>query len=73
MSDAIQLVISLLKNNNIQVPADRKQLLNQFVQDEKNLGAISTIIQNQDQLMAKWKLENRIADIRQQPVRILNG
>ncbi|HTE25186.1 PP2C family serine/threonine-protein phosphatase [Flavitalea sp.] len=73
MSDAKQLVTTLLKNNNIQVPADRKQLLNQFVQDEANLRAISTIIKNQDQLMTKWKLENRIADIRQQSVRIPNG
>jgi hypothetical protein len=73
MSDATQLVTTLLKNNNIQVPADRKQLLNKFVQDENNLRSISTIIQNQDQLMAKWKMENRIADIRQQPFRIPNG
>ncbi|MHA4846260.1 PP2C family serine/threonine-protein phosphatase [Flavitalea antarctica] len=73
MSDATQLVTTLLKNNNIQVPANRKQLLDRFVEDENNLRSISTIIQNQDQLMAKWKMENRIADIRQQPVRIPNG
>lgn len=73
MSDATKLVTTLLKNNNIQVPANRMQLLNLFVQDETNLSAITSIIKNQDQLMAKWKLENRIADIRQQSVRIPNG
>ena len=73
ISHATQLLTTLLKNNNIQVPANRMQLLNVFVQDETNLGAINTIIKNQDQLMAKWKLENRIADIRQQSVRIPNG
>src|SRR5918993_3634986 len=73
MRDATELVTNLFKNHNIQVPAGRKQLLTQFLQDEENLGAIKSIIQNQDQLMAKWKLENRIADIKQQPVRVLNG
>ena len=34
MSDATKLVTTLLKNNNIQVPANRMQLLNLFVQDE---------------------------------------
>ena len=38
-----------------------------------NLSAINTIIKNQNRLMAKWKLEDRIADIIQQPVRILNA
>src|SRR3954466_3935105 len=48
-------------------------LLDAFVKDEQNSTAINNIIQNQNGLMAKWKLEDRIAEIKQQPVRVLNA
>jgi hypothetical protein len=73
MSDVKQLVTKLFKSNNISIPANRMALFEKFLQEEQNLTAINAIIQNQNQLMAKWKLEDRIADIIQQPVRILNA
>jgi hypothetical protein len=39
----------------------------------KTRTAINAIIENQNQLMAKWKLEDRIAEIIQQPIRTLNA
>jgi hypothetical protein len=47
--------------------------LDRFLQDEQNRATINVIIENQNQLMAKWKLEDRIAEIIQQPVRVLNA
>ena len=73
MEDAKQFVTQLLKSNNIPIPAGRMNMLDAFVQDEQNIAAINSIIQNQNGLMAKWKLEDRIAEIKQQPVRVLNA
>lgn len=73
MTDAEQLVTKLFKTYNIQVPANRGHLFSQFIADPDNITAITTIQLNQDQLMAKWTMENRIADIKQQSVRILNA
>lgn len=73
MSDVKQLVSQLFKNNNIDVPANRRGLFEKFLQDKQNILTINVIIQHQNELMAKWKLEERIADIIAQPVRILNA
>ena len=73
MSDAEQLVTKLFKSNNIHIPANRAALFKQFLQDQHNIESVNVIIENQNQLMAKWKLEDRIASIIQQPVRVLNG
>jgi serine/threonine protein phosphatase PrpC len=73
MSTIKQTVNNLFKNNNIQVRADRMKLFDQFLLDEQNKAAINVIIQHQNQLMAKWKMQDRIADILQQPIRILNA
>ena len=73
MSDLKEVVTKLFKSNTIDVPAHRKDLFDRFLQDEKNKAAINEIIQNQNWLMAKWKLEDRIAEITQQPIRILNA
>ena len=73
MSDAKQLVTQLFKNSNVNVPANRMLLFDRFLQDKQNLAIINQIIQNQNQLMAKWQTEERIADILQQSVRIANA
>jgi serine/threonine protein phosphatase PrpC len=70
---AIQFFTELLKRHNIAIPANRSTLLNEFLQKEENAAAIDIILQNQHQLMAKWTIENRIAEIKAQPVRILNA
>jgi hypothetical protein len=73
MADVKQLVTTLFKSNNITVAASRMDLFDKFLQDEQNKAAINAIIENQNQLMAKWKLEDRIAEIIQQPIRTLNA
>ncbi|MGZ5134902.1 MAG: PP2C family serine/threonine-protein phosphatase [Flavitalea sp.] len=73
MSDVKKLVTQIFKNHNIKVPADRMDLFDEFLQDGQNIDTINTIIDNQNLLMGKWKLEDRIADIMRQPIRILNA
>ncbi len=45
MSDAKQLITQLFKNNNINVPANRMNLFDKFLQEEQNIAAINTINQ----------------------------
>jgi len=73
MAEAKKIIQILFEGNNISVPQKRAALLDEFLKNEQNLKAINAIIENQELLMDKWKLENRIADIIQQSVRILNG
>ncbi len=73
MSDLKEVVTKLFTSNTISVPDHKKGLFERFLQDEDNRAAINGIIENQNWLMAKWKQSDRIADIIQQPVRILNA
>jgi serine/threonine protein phosphatase PrpC len=73
MNDVKELVTKLFKTNNITIPANRMDLFDKFINNEQNKATINSIIQNQNGLMAKWKQEERIAEIMQQPVRILNA
>lgn len=73
MDDVKQWVLKLFKNNNIEVPENRLSFLEKFLQQEENARAVNTINENQNKLMAKWKVEDSIATIMQQPVRILNA
>ncbi len=73
MADAKQIIENLFAANNIAVPRKGKALLDKFLKEEKNITAINAIIENQNLLMHKWKLENRVNDIIQQPVRVLNA
>ena len=73
MSDPKEQLTKLFKTNNITIPDKRKDLFNKFVHDAQNIEAINIITQNQNELMAKWKLEDSIAEIMQKPVRVLNA
>ncbi len=73
MSTIKQLVTNLFESNNIHIPANRMNLFDKFILDEQNIATIRVIIQHQNQLMAKWKLEDRITAIIKQPIRILNA
>ncbi len=73
MSDVTDVVTKIFEAHNINIPASRKHLFNGFIHDESNLAAIDLIIQNQNRLMGKWKMKERIADIMGQTVRILNA
>jgi hypothetical protein len=67
------LVLALLKSNNIQVPAKRIVAFEAFLQEERNRATIAFIVKSQEELMNRWKLEERIAAINEQTVRIPNG
>jgi serine/threonine protein phosphatase PrpC len=73
MADARKIIQDIFAGNHIPVPASRAGLLDAFLKNERNLEVIQAIIENQNLLMSKWKMDNRIADIIQQPVRILNA
>ncbi|MBC7827225.1 MAG: protein phosphatase 2C domain-containing protein [Chitinophagaceae bacterium] len=73
MNDAKEFVTKLFKSNNISIPANRKELFDKFLQEEQNIATINVIIENQNRLMVKWKLQDRIAEIIQKSVRILNA
>jgi len=73
MNNLKEVVTKLFNNNTISVPANRKDLFERFLQDEENIAAINGIIENQNLLMAKWRQSDRVAEIIQQPVRILNA
>lgn len=73
MFDARNFIQVLFANNQVPVPKNRAALLDRFVTEIENMEAISRIVDNQNLLMGKWNLENRVADIIQQPVRILNA
>ncbi|MDB5207952.1 MAG: hypothetical protein JWR72_3027 [Flavisolibacter sp.] len=73
MKDAKEYVAALFKSHNLTIPANRKALLEKFMQDEQNIATINLLIHNGDELMNKWKLENSIADIMQKPARVLNA
>lgn len=73
MSDVKQLVHTLFESRNIIVPSKQSVIFEKFVHDPENVKTIGVIIEKLDLLMENWKLENRIADIIQQPVRILNA
>ena len=66
-------VAELFKRNQVQVPDNRRGFFDEFIKDEKNIAALNSIIQGENQLMANWKLQNRIAEIKAQPVRVINA
>ncbi|MEJ7740096.1 MAG: PP2C family serine/threonine-protein phosphatase [Chitinophagaceae bacterium] len=73
MNDVTQLVQTLFQSRNVTVPGNRTVIFEKFVNDPENSKTVRLIIENLDLLMENWKLENRIADIIRQPIRILNA
>jgi hypothetical protein len=73
MNDTKQAALEIFKKANINIPANRKEAFEAFINDGQNIASINTIIQHQAGLMAKWKEKERIAEITQQPVHMLNA
>jgi serine/threonine protein phosphatase PrpC len=73
MKEEKELVQALFAAKNISVPQNRIALLEAFIKEEENSQNIQSIIEKQNRLMKKWEQQNRVADIIQQPVRLLNG
>lgn len=72
-SDVKEQFVKFFKNNNVQVPPNRREIFERFVQDQENIADLTIIEQHQDKLMAKWKLQERVAEIKGQPIQILNA
>src|SRR4028118_241798 len=73
MANAKQIVEMLFAGNNVSVPPNRAALFDKFLENQQNIEVVNSIIDHYNLLMDKWKIENRIADIIQQPIRILNA
>src|SRR4028119_2350159 len=73
MNDTKQAALEIFKKANINIPANRKEAFEAFINDGQNIASINTIIQHQAGLMAKWKEKERVAEIMQQPVHMLNA
>ena len=73
MSDVRQLAIKLFEANGITIPDNKIASLDKFLQEEENARAVRIIIENLDKLMAKWKVDDSIAKVMDQSVRILNA
>lgn len=73
MNDAEQFLKQLFKTHGISVAEGRNEIFASFLQDKQNSNIIHSMMLQQDALMKKWKLQERIAEIVQQPVRIPNA
>ncbi len=73
MTDVKEFVTKLFKTNHLTIAAGKTAALDAFVTKEKNAAVINAIIQHTNELMANWKLEERVTEIVQQPVRVVNG
>src|SRR5689334_7066565 len=73
MDDIKQLLTGIFKNHHINIPANRADVFDRFLKDAENQQVIEDIIEKQNWLMAKWKQKDRVAEIIQQPVRVLNA
>lgn len=73
MSDVKGFIQTLFKSRTLVVPQNRAALFNDFLKEEQTIAAVILITENENRLMDKWKFRNRIADIVQQPLRILNA
>jgi hypothetical protein len=73
MSEVKQWMLQFFESNHISIPAHRKALFEKFLHDKQTITAVTTIFQQQTLLMARWKFEDRIAQIMEQPVRIANA
>ncbi|MBG6236881.1 serine/threonine protein phosphatase PrpC [Pedobacter sp. CAN_A7] len=64
---------ALLASKKIDIPIKKRPLLNDFVANEMNINLVRVIHENQQKLMANWKLKTRIDDILSQVVYVPNG
>ncbi len=73
LSIATNVFLAYLKEQNLSVPAKQMAVFKTFLERGNNQKDLESLLQKCDSLMAKWKVEERIAAIQQQPVRVLNA
>ena len=64
---------NLFSAKNILIVNNRQTLFEEFIETTECIEAVSKIIENQNLIMDKWKLKNRIADIIAQQIVIPNA
>lgn len=73
MTEARTYIQSLFNKTGIDIAATRQPLFDAFTSDENNIEAVAQIIETKKMLTEKWKISNRVEDIRLQAVSIPNG
>ena len=73
MADARTYVNSLFNAKSIFVPASKKHLFENFVKTVECEEVVKNIIENQNFIMDKWKIQNRVDDIIAQQIVIPNA
>lgn len=63
MTEIKPYIQKLFAQKELIISDKRQTLFDEFVQNERNQQAVKTIIEQQNYLMNKWKLKNRIEDI----------
>jgi CTP synthase (UTP-ammonia lyase) len=73
MSEIKPYIQKLFNANGINVSTTRQVLFEEFVKATECEEAVNTIVQKQNQIMEKWRIQNRIADIIARQVVIPNA
>ncbi|MDG1276477.1 MAG: PP2C family serine/threonine-protein phosphatase [Algoriphagus sp.] len=73
MVDIKMYINSLFNAKNILIPTTKQNLLDEFVRSVDCQEAVNSIIENQNFIMEKWKIKNRVADIISHQIVIPNG
>lgn len=63
MTEIQPYIQNLFSQKGLVISDKRQPLFEEFIQSESNQQAVKTIIEQQNYLMDKWKLKNRIEDI----------
>lgn len=64
---------NLFNNKGIVISPNRQRLFDEFVKTTECEEAVNSIVQNQNLIMEKWKIKNRVAEIISQHIVIPNG
>lgn len=73
MSETKTYIQNLFAAKGIVIESNKNALFDNFIEDPEAALAVKNIVENQNMLMDKWKLKNRIADIISQQIIIPNG
>lgn len=73
MAEIKSYIQKLFNANGIIVSANRLMLFDEFVKTTECEEAVKSIIEKQNQIMDKWRIKNRIADILSQQIVIPNA
>jgi serine/threonine protein phosphatase PrpC len=68
-----ELLAALLNMNDVHIRPERSNYLTAFLENEENGTLMARIVENAEKLATKWKKEDAIRDIMEQPLRIPNG